>query len=214
MADGTALNPMSGGDLIFDETTTINGVVYKVQGVKAILGSLDNYTGDQGGRLVDGSASAAAAFVDPRPNVKTAPVTPAISVTAYVAGDSLGGLLDFGACARAAGSPLLISSAILIDDSQQDAPIDLVLFNAQPTNGTYTDHAIPTWNNTDGAMIRGVISFGSWTNIGSGSVCSIPNVGLSVVTSGTSHLWGLMIVRSTPTYAASALTVALEYVAE
>ncbi len=214
MSDNVSITAGS-GTVIGTEGTTINSIAVQVQQIKQVLGARDAYTGSQGGRVVDGTTDTAAAFMDPRPNVKDVNANPTISTSAYASGNSLGGVIDFGAIARASGSPLLIVSATLSDSSQQNAAIDLLLFNANPSNGTYTDHATPTYNKTDALMCRGVIPFGAYANIGSGgSVCSIPNVGLSIAPNGTAHLYGLMLVRAAPTYAALAITVELEYIAD
>lgn len=214
MADNVSITAGS-GTVIGTETATVNSVAVQLQEVKPVLGARDAYTGSQGGRVVDGSTDTAAAFNDPRPNVADVNKNPTISTSAYASGNSLGGVIDFGAIARASGSPLYIVSATLSDSSQQNAAIDLFLFNANPSNGTYTDHATPTYNKTDALMVRGVIPFSAYANIGTGgSVCSVPNIGLSIVPNATQHLYGLMLVRGTPTYAALAITVELEYIAD
>ncbi len=77
MADNVDITAGS-GTVIATEDLTINAVAAQVQQVKAVFGPLDTYTGQQGGRLTDGSATAAAGFVDPRPNAHDLTVTPTI----------------------------------------------------------------------------------------------------------------------------------------
>ena len=90
----------SGTDIGAESLTMDSNAVW-VQYVKAVLGPEDTYTAVQSGRLVDGSASAGALFVDPRPNFGTVSKTPTINTGAYSNGNSLGGIIDFGAIAIA-----------------------------------------------------------------------------------------------------------------
>ena len=104
MADNVAITAGS-GTTIATENLTINSTAAQVQQVKAVFGALDTYTGQQGGRLVDGSATAAAGFTDPRIDGADVLKNPTINTGAYTAGFVIGGIIDFGAMARAAGSP-------------------------------------------------------------------------------------------------------------
>ena len=75
---------------------------------------------------------AAAAFVDPRVDGADILKNPTINTGAYTAGFVIGGIIDFGPMARAAGGGVLITSATVIDVAEQNAPIDLFLFNQNP----------------------------------------------------------------------------------
>jgi hypothetical protein len=216
VADNVGYTPGSGAT-VAAESLTINSVAALVQQVKLAFGALDTYVGQQGGRLVDGSGTSAAGFVDSRLNTVDVTKTPTISTSAYTIGYSLGGVIDFGAIARASGGGVSILSATILDKAQKNAQIDLFLFNADPSNGTYTDHAAPTVSTTDLLMCRGVISFSAYANFGTAtvttSVCSVPNVGLDIVLNGTQHLYGIMLIRTAVTYATTSdITVTLEYV--
>lgn len=214
MADNINITPGSGA-VVGTETATVNSVPVQLQQVKPVVGGRDAYVGSQGGRLVDGTTDTAAVYVDARPNVKDTQVTPVISTSAYSAGFVIGGVMDFGSLARASGGPLLIVSATLMDAVGQNANIDLLLFNSNPTSGTYTDHATPTFNKADALLCRGVVPFGAYSNIGAGAICSVPNLGIEILLSGTQHLYGIMMARGTPTYTStSALAMSLEIIAD
>ena len=148
----------SGTDIGAESLTMDSNSVW-VQYVKSVLGPEDTYTAVQSGRLVDGSPSAGALFTDPRINSKDVSVTLTNSESAYTANYDLGGVIDFGAIARVSGGGVTILSATIMDKLQENAQFDLFLFNADPSNGTYTDKTAITANATDLLMCRGVISF-------------------------------------------------------
>lgn len=215
MSDNVAITAGS-GTTIATENLTINSVAAQVEQVKLVFGPLDTYSGQQGGRLVDGSSTAAAGFIDPRPNGATVIKTPTITATAYSVNESLGAVIDFGAIARASGGSLLITGAILVDLAQQNAQTDLLLFNANPSNGTYTDHATITPNATDTKMIQGYVSFSGYVNLSTTeSVSVVQNLAEHIVLSGTQHLYGLLITRGTPTYSSTTgVSLILNYIAD
>ena len=214
MADNVAITAGS-GTTIATENLTINSTAAQVEQVKLVFGPLDTYTGQQGGRLVDGSATAAAGFTDPRPNTASVSKTLTITASSYTANFALGGIIDFGAIARASGGGLLITGATLADSGQVNAQIDLLLFNADPTNGTYTDHGAITANYTDTKMIQGVVPFYVYTNIAATESVSHVDLQTQIVLNGTQHLYGVMIVRTASTFASTTgLTVTLDYIAD
>ena len=220
MTEGTQLATWSNsasGPTVGTDAMTISSSAVVVEQVKLTLGDLVTFTGQMGGRNTDGSATIAAGFIDPRPDDSDVQKSPTITASsAYASGNCLGTVIDFGAIARASGGGILVAGAVLEDSSQQNAPIDLFLFNSNPSNGTYTDKTTPTFNATDAKLIRGVVPFGAYSNIGSGgSVCAIANVGIQILLNGTQHMYGLLINRGTPTYTStSAVTLSLSFIAD
>jgi len=216
MTEGTTLQSWTGsgaGPTMATESVTIATVPVTLEQIKLVFGDLGSFTGAQGGRTVDGSSTIAAGFVDPRMDGKDTSVNPTISTSAYSAGQCIGAVLDFGAMARANNGGVLITSATLIDTSNQKQTIVLFLFNQNPTNGTYTDHATPTANATDMSYVRGFIPFGTYSSISTMGASSIPNVGLHIVCGGSqTHLYGVAIIAGAATYGSTAVTFALEYI--
>ena len=84
------------------------------------------------------------------------PVTPAISATPdYITGDLMGGKLELTNVVETAGAGGVIDSCWLTDLAAQDADIDAIWFNADPTNTTFTDNVAFTIADADLAKIIG-----------------------------------------------------------
>lgn len=190
------------GVVVSTDELTINAVASQVQRVKIVAGKDGTYVGDVSGRLVDGDSNASALFSDPRPKVVSIQVTPTVSTSpAYTAKDAVGGLLTFSNAVRATGGTGKILAVQIEDKGQQKADIDLVLFNATIT--APTDNAI--FNPSDAEVGTSVgyipIGAGMYADFSTNSVANaIPN--LEFVLTGTS-LFGVLVVRSTPTYTAT-----------
>jgi hypothetical protein len=164
-----------------------------------VVGARDAYVGSQSGRLVDGTASEAAGYVDPRLLLTSLQVTPTITASAaYSAGQSLGPLMSFTSAGRASGGALQVAAVNVVDVDKQNASIDLVLFNAAPT--ATTDKTTFAPSKADLQKVAGIIPLGAYTSFSANSVCAVNNVGLEVLLSGTSTLTGQLVVRGTPTY--------------
>jgi hypothetical protein len=72
----------------------------------------------------------------------TLSATPTLdTVTAYAAGDLIGGKLTLSNVVEKAGAALVVDSIWLTDLAKQSADIDVIFFNADPTGTTFTDNA-------------------------------------------------------------------------
>lgn len=134
-------------------------------------------------------------------------VTPTITVAAYSAGQCIGGLMTFNNAARANGPGSgLVQSVEVTDLSGQDASTDLVLFNSNPTNSTFTDHATCTVNNLDVPKVAAVVNAADCHLLGATApgVCQALQLGDPIVLgSSNTTLWGVLISRGTPAYTAT-----------
>lgn len=211
MADNVSITAGS-GTVIGTETATVNLIAVQLQQVKPVLGARDAYTGSQGGRVVDGSTDTAAGFMDPRLLVASLTVTPTITASlAYAAGNTIGPLMSFTSASRASGGALMIQAVNLVDADKQNAAIDLVLFNSAPTSTT--DKTAFNPSKADLQKCVGVVPLGTYASFSATSVCSVNNVGLEMLLSGTSTLTGQLVCRGTPTYTTtSSLVVTLTVV--
>lgn len=134
--------------------------------------------------------------------------TPTISASAiYAQGDAVGGLLTFTGAARVSGAGLWLRQAVIIDLAQQLAPLDLVLFDRTFTASS--NNAVFDPSDADLANVLTVVPITTYSSFSDNSVGISPVLDLPLILSGTS-LFGQLIARSTPTYAATSdLTVAL-----
>lgn len=136
---------------------------------------------------------------------------------AYSAGQCLGGVLTVLNLVQPQGNGgTILTSLMLIDPTAANASVDYLIFNAQPV-GTYTDHATCALNTADVARLIGVVSNTAATCItdggGAKGICIFqPGLTLSTFVSGggpvkSSAIWIVPIMRGTPTYGATTLTL-------
>jgi len=131
----------------------------------------------------------------------TEELTPDISAAAiYAAGDALGGLLEFPNAARVAGDGGVISNMIIIDDDQEDAEIELWLFDR--TFAPTADNALFDPSDADMEHHIGVLSTadGTYYDSVSQGTCTVQGT-LRYDLLGTS-LFGQMVIRSLSTFTA------------
>lgn len=193
MADNVTLNKASG---TFDAATDDLGAAGHVQWVKLRDGT------DGGTDTIPGSAARGLA-VDPRLNIVRVSVSPTVSTTpAYTAKDAVGGLLTFANVARASGGSVRIDSVMLVDVSQQQKDLDLILFDRSIT--APTDNAVFDPTDAELANVVGVVPIyaGHYADFNDNSVASVVPLGLTAVLNGTS-LFGVLVARGTPTYVAT-----------
>lgn len=135
------------------------------------------------------------------------PLTPTISAAGiYAAGDAIGGKLTFPDAVRVAGGQGTITKVVIVDDDNEKAPIDLVLFNQDFT--PTADNA--PFDPTDADMENCI---GFIDVLGADYVAFNDN-SVAMKSSGdrmpfdfdladaVTSLFGQMVVRSSPTYTA------------
>ena len=129
------------------------------------------------------------------------PQTPTVSLSAYEAGDAVGGKLEFKLAGRVAGDPGPLVDIILIDDAGQDEEFELWLFNDAFTAEGDADAWTPS--QADLRKLIGVISTAdqNWLAAGTPSVCSFMAIRQYKLV-GTS-IYGQMVTRGTPDFVAT-----------
>ena len=143
--------------------------------------------------------------MDPRNVVVRKTATPTITAGAYAAGDAVGGLLTFSAVNGFTGKPIVIESAIITDKGDQNATLNLLLFDrtftADADNAVFDpeDADLP---NIVGLIVWAVADYGNWTDNCAGFK---HNLNMAVLPNGT-DLFGQLYIPtggSTPTYAST-----------
>ena len=135
----------------------------------------------------------------------TLALTPTVTAGAYTAGDAVGGLLTFPLAARTniseGGS--ILTNVLIIDDAGQDAELELWLFNQTFT--AIADNAAWAPSEADLENCIGVVSTtgGIWRAAGTPSVCQIECTRRIDLVAGGTSLFGQLVTRGTPTYAAT-----------
>ena len=133
----------------------------------------------------------------------TLSVTPVINTAIYTAGDALGGLLTFTSAVHDGRESGVIQAFIIIDDALQSDITELHLFNQ-----TFTASANNAIFSPSDADLQNYIGYvecivADYTDFEDNSAAAAKNINLpfNLVSGGTS-LFGQLVTRGTPTYAA------------
>jgi hypothetical protein len=142
-------------------------------------------------------------------------VSPAIPTTAtpYTANDVVGGKLTIAGAARVSGGTGILQSVLVRDVNNQKAALTILLFNADPANGTYTDNVALTLNATDAAFIVRKINIltTDYETLGTQAVADVAVAFKPIkITAGTS-LFALVITTGTPTYGANSTSLNISF---
>lgn len=132
-------------------------------------------------------------------------VTPTItSGSAYTAGFCLGGLMTVSnvASSRLNGpGTALLQSMVVTDASGQDVNLDVVLFNANPSNSTFTDHAACNVNAADLTKVIGVVHITDWSAFSANGTGQSQQQAMPITLGANNNQgWAQAITRGTPTY--------------
>lgn len=139
-------------------------------------------------------------------------ITPTVDTSAYAAGDLVGGKLTFGdALFGIEGASGLLQTAQLTDAGQQDAALDLLLFEADPASTSFTDNAAFGVDAADRTKICARITLATYLALDDVSVARADNLALPIMGISNSTLYGALVSQGTPTYAADDLTLALTF---
>lgn len=130
-------------------------------------------------------------------------VTPTISTSIYASGDEVGGLMTFTSILPDAVLGGQIVSAAIVDKAAQNAALDLFIYDRSIT--VAADNAATSVSDADALFCQGVISFsaGNYASPGANSIAVRSGVGIAVKANASGHLYGHLVVRGTPTYAAT-----------
>lgn len=133
------------------------------------------------------------------PNTKIVRISPPVSATPdYSVNDVIGGKMLLDGIARVTGSGGIINSITMT--SKVDIPsgitIDILLFNSDPTNSTFTDNAALAVNVADlPFLIPGIANLSTRISLGTAVAFSSHNLGIPVDTLTTDDIWAVAVVR-------------------
>lgn len=137
--------------------------------------------------------------------------TPTVTASAYTSGFSMGGLLTVTGATRGPFAGGLIQAATVSFKSNVVPALDLILFNASPTGSTTADFGAVAIVAADLAKVIGVIHLTDTTSLGSTGFVQGQNQALPFVLGSGTTLYGLLVVRATPTLASTTdVTVTLQ----
>jgi len=127
--------------------------------------------------------------------------TPTVTAGAYSANEAVGGKLTFADAVDPGASPgALLESVTILDLAKQDIQLDLVLFDRDFT--ATTDNAAFDPSDADAAHIIGVVKVTDYADFADSSVATKAGIGLPLKCASGSTIYGQLVTRGTPTYAA------------
>lgn len=130
---------------------------------------------------------------------------------AYASGDVVG---DQGAivlaAARFSGGSGIIHSVVVKDLTKQSSALDIVVFDSNPSNSTFTDNAACDIADGDIDKVIGVINVAAsdYAAFNDNSVANVKGINLPFIASGSANLYFVVVSRGTPTYVADELSIA------
>jgi hypothetical protein len=118
-------------------------------------------------------------------------LTPTVGTAAYIAGDGVGGILNFGATNGLSGDFYTVDSIHITDKSKSHPALFIEFFKATPASGTYTDSSPLVYGSGDHANSIGVVSIlaTDWLDFprvsATASRVSINDLGINLTETGT-----------------------------
>ena len=139
-------------------------------------------------------------------------VTPTVDTSAYASGDLVGTKMEFGSAVLGDDGIKLqggmIQSVIVTDLGKQSSSLDIVFFDADPSNTTFTDNAALDVDDADLVNVIGVVPITDWHAFSDNSAGQALNLAIPFVVDEGATLYAAIVSRGTPTYvSASDLTV-------
>lgn len=164
-------------------------------------------------RDVNANGSALAASSAPVVNAPTTfriAVTPTVTAGAYTAGNVLGGIMTFAnaligtpTASPTKWSAILESICVKFKAAAVTGEIDVAIFTASPSGGTYTDKTAPTANSADQAKLVGIFSLPTpMSTLGTMTCYNLDGIGAAIDGASTS-LFVVVTVKGTPTPAST-----------
>lgn len=145
--------------------------------------------------------------------VKIAGSTVGANNTTYTTGDLLGTKMNLTGALRVANGTGLVHSLTIQDLSKQNAPLDLILFDSDPSGTTFTNNSALDVADADITRIIGTISVlaGDYVSFADNAVACLKNLGIVVKgADATTSLYAAMVIRnSTANFTNNELSVAV-----
>lgn len=142
-------------------------------------------------------------------------VTPTVTAGAYNATtkNSVGGKQTLPGAVPISGGVAILQSVLVLDKANQKAPLTILLFNGDPTGGTYTDNGQVNLSTDISKVIRKInvtaVDYETIDNSGTDyAVAEIAPISKLVKAASGTSLYAVIITTGTPTYASTSdLTV-------
>lgn len=102
---------------------------------------------------------------------------------------------------RKSGGTGILQSLVVIDTDNIKAPLTLLIFNQDPTNGVYTNKSAPVFNNDIANLIRAIpINISDYQVIGGVAIADLSPGSRMLTGVGSANLYGLLVLNGNVTY--------------
>lgn len=130
-----------------------------------------------------------------------------VQAAAYAAGDIVGGKITLtGVVVSPLDRPTgIIHSVAITDKAGQDVDYDVVFFDTDPSNTTFTENSALTLSDTDLPTIVGVAQVTTHVAFAASGVNILhgANIPFKITDTSTNALYACVITRGAPTYAST-----------
>lgn len=142
---------------------------------------------------------------------------PVVTAGAYTSGQSIGGKLSFDMSAFKDRPDILLQSLLLVDQAKQQALIDLLIFDSNPSGTTFTDNATLDIADADMIKLAAIIPISSYSAYNDNCAAYASNLAEFFridPTAASPTLYAHLVSRGTPTFAATSdVSLRLKFVA-
>lgn len=141
--------------------------------------------------------------------------TPTVDTNIYASGDTIGSYMTFSKACLAGTAKGQILGVKIFDKSKTGVDIDLVLLNSSSPAGTFTDNAAFDPNDSELSSIVAIIPVTTHKAFSDNGISQAANILYPVRCNSDMNIFGYLVSRGTPTYAASGdVTLQIEVVAD
>lgn len=131
----------------------------------------------------------------------TIAVTPTVTAGAYIAGDCVGGVMEFVGAARITGTGGVIKNLLIADDAGQDAEMELWLFDQTIAADGDNNPWSPSESDLRNLVAIVTTADGAWFAAGTPSSARVE--ASQRYDCAATSLFGQLVTRGTPTFAAT-----------
>ena len=135
--------------------------------------------------------------------------TPTIDTGAYASGDQLGSLMTLEHALDGSSQTGVLMSVTIVDGDSQNAPIDVLFFNSQPSIVSTDNASLDISDNDMATKFLGAVSFGAsdYKGLANNSYATLRTVGLFIQSSikradnvTGAKIFAILQSRGAPTY--------------
>jgi len=137
---------------------------------------------------------------------KTIKITPTVSTSpAYTAGDAVGGKETLTAALRTSNGTVILESLVLLDRANQKQPMEVIIFDADPSAATITDNTAFVYSTDDLKVVARIsIAATDYVTLNSKAIANLRGLGVAIKGNDSStSLYAALVTTGTPTFAAT-----------